>query len=132
MQQASAHEPPILVIENTFGLKASGLRALCEIAKLRVRGTSAMKIVLMSDRPLMPLLQSPEMEPLAKRLTHDFHIRPMNSEETMRYVHTKLRAAGSDAPDFVFPLSTCTELWRSSGGWPGIVDRIALLALARA
>ena len=26
----------------------------------------------------------------------------------------------------------CDELWRASGGWPGIVDRIALLAIARA
>jgi hypothetical protein len=26
----------------------------------------------------------------------------------------------------------CSELWRASGGWPGILDRIALLALARA
>ena len=24
----------------------------------------------------------------------------------------------------------CTELWRASGGWPGILDRVALLALA--
>ena len=132
LQQASAHEPPVLVIENTFGLKASALRTLCELAKLRARWSSALKIVLMSDRPLMPLLQSPEMRPLANRLTHDFHLHPMSNDEALRYIHTKLRAAGSDAPDFIFPLSICTELWRASGGWPGILDRIALLALAKA
>ena len=132
MQQASAHEPPVLVIDNTYGLKASALRTLCELAKLRGRWSSALKIVLMSDRPLMPLLQSPEMQPLANRLTHDFHLHPMNHDEALRYVHTKLRAAGNDAPDFIFPLSTCTELWHASGGWPGILDRVALLALAKA
>ena len=132
LQQASAHEPPVLVIENTYGLKASALRTLCELAKLRARWSSALKIVLMSDKPLMPLLQSPEMRPLANRLTHDFHLHPMNNDEALRYVHTKLRAAGSDAPDFIFPLSICTELWHASGGWPGILDRVALLALAKA
>ncbi|MDH3442173.1 MAG: FHA domain-containing protein, partial [Gammaproteobacteria bacterium] len=35
-------------------------------------------------------------------------------------------------PEFVFPIAVCTELWRASGGWPGILDRIALLALAKA
>ena len=43
-----------------------------------------------------------------------------------------MQAAGSVVPSFVFPASICNELWEASGGWPGILDRIALLALARA
>ena len=132
LQQAASHEPPLLIIENAHALKASALRALCELAKLNVRGTSALKMVLVSDRPLLSLMQSPDMQPLAKRLTHDFHLRPMSNEEAMQYTYSKLRAAGSQVPEFVFPLSVCTELWRASGGWPGILDRIALLSLARA
>lgn len=89
-------------------------------------------MVLVSDRPLLRLIQSPEMTELADRLTHDFHLRPMSNEEAMRYVYDKLRAAGSTVPEFVFPLAVCTELWRASGGWPGILDRVALLALANA
>jgi type II secretory pathway predicted ATPase ExeA len=132
MQQAADHEPPILIIENTYALKASALRALCELAELKVRGTAALKMVLVSNRPLLSLVQSPEMRPLAKRLTHDFHMRPMANDEAMSYIYDKLRAAGSLVPEFVFPLAVCTELWRASGGWPGILDRVALLALARA
>jgi type II secretory pathway predicted ATPase ExeA len=132
MQQAADHEPPILIIENTYALKASALRALCELAELKVRGTAALKMVLVSDRPLLSLVQSPEMQPLEKRLTHDFHMRPMTNDEAMRYIYDKLSAAGSAVPEFVFPLAVCTELWRASGGWPGILDRVALLALANA
>ncbi len=29
-------------------------------------------------------------------------------------------------------MPVCTELWRASGGWPGLLDRIALLTLAKA
>lgn len=130
LQQAASHEPPILIIENTHALKASALRALCELADLKVQRKSALKMVLVSDRPLLRLIQSPEMKPLGDRLTHDFHMRPMSNEEAMRYVYDKLRAAGSTVPEFVFPLAVCTELWRASGGWPGILDRVALLALA--
>ena len=130
LQQAASHEPPILIIENTHALKASALRALCELADLKVRGTSALKMVLVSDRPLLKLIQSEDMTILAKRLTHDFHMRPMSNEEAMRYIYDKLRVAGSIVPEFVFPLAVCTELWRASGGWPGILDRVALLALA--
>ena len=97
-----------------------------------MRATSALKIVLASDQPLLPLVQSPEMEPLSRRLTHDFHLRPMTTDETRHYLHTKLRAAGSDIPEFVFPQAVCHDLWEASGGWPGILDRVALLALAKA
>lgn len=132
LQQAASGEPPVLIIKNTHALKASALRVLCELAALEVRGKSALKIVLVSDRKLLPLLESPDMQSLGGRLTHDFHMHPMSNEEAMEYLYSKLRAAGSTVPEFVFPIAVCTELWRASGGWPGILDRIALLALANA
>jgi len=132
LQQAASHEPPILIIENTHALKASALRALCELADLTVRQTSALKIVLVSDRAIQEIIDVPSMESISRRLTHDFHLRPMSNEEAMQYLYAKLRAAGSEVPEFVFPVAVCTELWRASGGWPGVLDRIALLALAKA
>ena len=131
LQQAASQESPILIIENAHGLNPSALRAICELATLKVRNTSALKMVLVSDRPLRSIIDAPAMECISARLLHDFHLHPMTSEEVVHYVHEKLREAGSLMPEFVFPRSVCTELWRASGGWPGIIDRIALLALAR-
>lgn len=56
----------------------------------------------------------------------------MTREEAENYLHTKLRAAGSTYPEFVFSVEVCAELWKASAGWPGIIDRLALLALAQA
>ncbi len=131
LQQAASQHPPILIIENAHGLNPSALRAVCELATLEVRNTSALKMVLVSDRPLRTIIDSPAMECISGRLLHDFHLHPMSSEEVVHYVHEKLRAAGSLMPEFIFPGTVCTELWRSSAGWPGIIDRIALLALAQ-
>ncbi len=130
LQQAASANTPILIVENVHELNPSALRALCELAALRVQTGSAVKLVLVSDRPLAIMVSTQGMEAIATRVTHDFHLRPMTREETKRYVHTKLRAAGSDYPEFVFPDEACGELWKASGGWPGILDRIALLALA--
>ncbi len=132
LQQAASHEPPLLIIENAHEMNPSAIRALCELADLRVRTGSALKIVLVSDHALAGLIQEPAMESIAQRLVHDFHLRPMTQQETRELLHAKLRAAGSDYPDFIFPDAVCTELWKASGGWPGILDRLALLALARA
>ena len=131
-QQAALHEPPIVIIENTHALCPSALRVLCDLAKLRVRQICALKLVLVSDRSLHSIIDAPAMECISRRLTADFHLRPMTCAETGTYLHSKLEAAGSEIPSFVFPTSVCNEMWKASAGWPGILDRIALLALARA
>lgn len=131
-QQAASHESPMLIIENTHEMNPSALRALCELADIRVRNGSALKIVLVSDRSLGEIIKAPAMESIASRLLHDFHLRPMSQAEAKEYLRSKLRVAGSDYPDFVFPDAVCARLWTASGGWPGIMDRLALLALAGA
>jgi hypothetical protein len=78
------------------------------------------------------MVNVPAMKPIARRLLHDFHLRPMTRDEARDYVHEKLMAAGAEMPARVFPNAVCDELWEASGGWPGILDRIALLALAKA
>lgn len=132
LQQAAYHESPLLIIENTHELRPSALRALCELADLKVRAGSALKIVLVSDRSLQQMVAAPAMSSISRRLLHDFHMRPLNRQEAHDYLHGKLRGAGSTFPDYVFPSAVCDELWKASGGWPGILDRLALLALARA
>lgn len=132
LQQAASHKAPLLIIENAQDLNPSALRALNELAELRVRNASALKMVLVSDRSLKTIMSAKAMESMAKRVVHDFHLRPMNREETRLYLHTKLQAAGSDCPEFVFPEEVCLDMWNASGGWPGIADRVALLALAEA
>jgi type II secretory pathway predicted ATPase ExeA len=132
MQQAASGAPPIIFIENVHELNPSALRVLCELAQLRIRVGSALKLVLVSNRSLAPIIAAPAMHAIAKRVLHDFHLRPMTALEARDYVHGKLLAAGAERPSSIFPASVCDELWKASGGWPGILDRIALLALARA
>lgn len=132
LQQAASHEAPLLIVKNAHEVNPSGLRALCELAELRVQRGSAVKMVLVSDRSLQAMMATKAMAPIASRVVHNFHLRPMNRQETKLYLHAKLRAAGSQYPEFIFPDAVCTDIWHASGGWPGIADRVALLALARA
>jgi hypothetical protein len=89
-------------------------------------------MVLVSERSLATMVKAPAMQAIARRVLHDFHLRPMTREETRDYLHEKLIAAGAEFPAFIFPTPVCHELWEASGGWPGIIDRVALLAIARA
>lgn len=132
LQQAASNGAPVLIIENTHELNPSGMRTLCDLSELRHKDTSALKFVLVSDRSLQAIMKAHAMRPMADRLVHNFHLRPMSRSETQQYLHSKLRAAGSEDPDRLFPDAICHDIWRASGGWPGMVDRISLLAVAHA
>ncbi len=131
-QQAASQEPPIVIVENAHGLGPGAMGALGDLAKLRVGDTYALKMVLMSDQSLRAIVDAPAMECISDRVSADYHLRPMSCDEATKYVHTKLSAAGSLIPSFVMPTPVCNDLWAASGGWPGILDRVALLALAKA
>jgi type II secretory pathway predicted ATPase ExeA len=136
LHQAASHQPPLLVIENAHRLNPSALRTLCSLAELKClrdnRPISALKLVLVSDRSLESIIEAPAMAPISRRVAVNFQMRPMSCDDAKNYLREKLRRAGSRIPEYVFPNSVCVELWDASGGWPGVLDRIAQLALSRA
>ena len=131
-QQTASGQPPMLMIENVHEMNPSALRVLCDLATVRVKDKFALRIVLVSDRSVDYIVEAPAMEPMLKRLTGSFHLDPLTMDETCDYLHKKLRHGGCLNPAFVFTDDFCDELYRASGGWPGIVDRLALLAIAKA
>lgn len=132
LQQAGAGQPPLLVIENTQGMSPATLGILCDLVALRVQEVSALKVVLASDRSMAVMVRAPAMKCVAERQTGSFFLEPMTPDETGDYLYAKLHAAGCEKPERIFPPAVCEELHDASSGWPGVLDRLALLALSKA
>lgn len=131
-QQTAGGKPPLLFVENTHAMNPSALHILCDLAAIRVREKFAIRIILASDRTIDYIPRAPAMECIAKRLTGDFHLNPLTIDETSDYLYAKMRQGGCIDPDFVFPDAVCDELYRASGGWPGVLDRLAMQAIENA
>ncbi len=131
-QQTASGQPPLLIIENTHAMNPSALRVLCELTVLRVRQHFALRLVLASDQSMRKIVDAPAMNGISKRLTGTFTVGPLSQDETTDYLYAKMRAGGCFDPENVLPDDVCDELHDASGGWPGIIDRLALLALAKA
>ncbi len=134
LQQAASYDAPLLIVEDAHALTSGAWHTLAELAELRLRASAmaALRFILVSDRALGPFLTAEALTCMRRRVTADLHLRPMNRDEAREFLYQKLRAAGSDVPGFVFPEATCDALWHASGGWPGLLDRCALLSLSRA
>jgi len=132
LQRTASAKAPVLIIDNSQSLNPSALRVLCELAELRVRQDSALRLVLVGDGSIDHIVQTPALQSIAKRLVGTFTLRPMAQYETTDYLHEKLEAGGCPDPDSVIPQDVCNEFHAASGGWPGVLDRLVLLALAKA
>ena len=132
MQQTVAGNPPLLVIENTHLMTGDVLRVVAQLAEAKANRQSALRMVLVSDRSVSHILKAPAMESVAKRVTGLHRLEPMAALETRDYLHAKLVAAGSLEPASIMPDTVCADIYSASSGWPGVVDRLAILALAKA
>ena len=132
LQRTASAKAPVLIIENSQALNPSALRVLCELAELRVRQDSALRFVLVGDNSIDNILRSPSLQSISKRLVGKFMLGPMVQYETTDYLHEKLAAGGCPDPENVIPPDVCDEFHAASGGWPGVLDGIVLLALAKA
>jgi hypothetical protein len=72
------------------------------------------------------------MQSISDRLTGKFLLKPLTRTETATYVYKKLESGGCTDPGAVMPLAVCARLHSASGGWPGMIDRLAMMALANA
>jgi hypothetical protein len=108
------------------------LEMLCELAEIAVDGTSALRIVLVSDRSSPSVFQAAALQAIDRKLTGKFQLKPMTRTETATYTYKKLKSGGCREPKSVMPPEVCLRLHSASGGWPGIVDKLAMLALAKA
>jgi len=132
LQQAAVGQAPVLVIENVHKMSPVLLEILCELAEMSVDGISALRIILSSDRPLLPIVEAPAMQSIEDRLTGRFLLKPMTRTETATYTHKKLKSGGCTDPRALMPPAVCDRLHSASGGWPGMIDRLAMTALANA
>ena len=132
LQQTAVGRAPVLVVENVHKMNAVVLEVLSELATMSVNGNSILRIILSSDQARLPVFEAPALQSVESRLTGKFQLKPMTRTETATYAHKKLKSGGCNNPKAVMPPAVCNRLHEASGGLPGVIDRLAMMALAKA
>lgn len=131
-QQARHIRQPLLIVENINKMYLSALLVLCILAELKLQGRYAIRMILVSDKRSFNVTQLPAMRALAVRALSAFRLGPMTPHETTLYLYAKLRVSGCASPYRVLPGDICDELYKVSGGWPGVLDKVVMRATERA
>ncbi len=86
-----------------------------------------LSLVLIGQTELRDRLEKRQYRALRQRISMQFHLGPLNEEETQQYVRHRLRTAGREAP--LFQREAVSLLFTESGGVPRRINIIAGNAL---
>jgi len=117
----------ILIIDEAQNLRPKTLEELRMLSNINADKDQLLQLVLVGQPELRALLRRPELRQFTQRISADYHLRPMNLNETIQYIAHRLRVAGREEP--LFSAGACELLHQVSRGVPRLINIIADTAL---
>jgi general secretion pathway protein A len=117
-----------LIIDEAQDMSVEMLEMSRLLSNLETDSHKLLQIVLVGQPELRQKLRTPGLRQLNQRIIVRCHLRPMNLEETTRYIRHRLGVAGASRT-LQFADDAVTEIFRHSGGTPRLVNAVADKAL---
>jgi type II secretory pathway predicted ATPase ExeA len=96
----------VLIVDEGQNLSTGVLEEIRMLSGLEVEKEKLLNIILVGQPEMNAILDQPKMEQLIQRIRLRFHVGPLNPEETIEYIHHRIKVAGSENPESVFKKET--------------------------
>jgi general secretion pathway protein A len=110
----------LLVVDEAQNLSTGQLEELRMLSNLNVGSAMLMQIILIGQPELRVTLSGAEMRQFAQRVLADYHIGPMQANETQDYVRHRLRIAGG--AENLFSGEAIARVHNAASGTPRIIN----------
>jgi type II secretory pathway predicted ATPase ExeA len=117
----------VLIIDEAQNIEPQALEELRMLSNVNAEKHLVLQMILSGQPALREMLQRPDLEQFAQRITVDYHLASLNEEETVAYIRHRLGVAGG-APE-IFDDSACRAIHRASGGVPRVINLLCDMAL---
>lgn len=131
LKTLAAGKKAVLIIDEAQHLSAECLEQVRLLSNLETDKEKLIQIILVGSEELPAKLELPELRHLQQRISLRYHLRPLDRQESRRYLQHRLnmaRAAGSTC----FEKAVYKEIYRFSKGVPRLINIIAERSLLAA
>jgi type II secretory pathway predicted ATPase ExeA len=119
---------PVIIIDEAQLIPGkSTFEELRLLTNFQLDNCNLLALVLIGQTELRERLDKKQYRALRQRIGMEYHLGPLNAEETTAYVQHRLRVAGRDAP--LFEEQAMALLFEHAGGVPRLINIIAAKAL---
>ena len=120
----------VLVIDEAQNLGLAGLEELRVLSNINAGKELLLQTILIGQPELRTLLRSRGLRQFAQRIALDYHLEPLQPQETVAYVHHRLQVAGG-SPDLFAP-AALDRVHQCTAGVPRLINMICDTALVYA
>lgn len=117
----------ILIIDEAQNLQLDALESLRMLSNINADKDQFLQLILVGQPQLKDLLCSPQLVQFAQRISADFHLKALSSDEVSNYIDYRLGAAGGPVP--LFSREACAVIAQASSGIPRSINILCDTAL---
>ncbi len=114
----------VLVIDEAQNLSEDLLEEIRLLSNLETEKTKLLQIILVGQSELRGLLQRSNLEQFRQRITVNYHIPPLDRDETAAYIRHRIQVAGTGAT-VDFPDPVISVIHQYSRGVPRLINVIS-------
>jgi len=127
IQEYAQGRRTVLIVDEAQNMPADTLEELRMLSNVNADKDQVLQIILVGQRELRETLQRPDMVQFAQRIGVDYHLEPLDAEETSDYIRHRCKTAGGTAE--LFSDQACQLIHRYSGGIPRLINLLCDTAL---
>jgi type II secretory pathway predicted ATPase ExeA len=120
----------LLILDEAQNLSMDVLEELRLLSNVNSETDLVLQILLVGQPELRTTLARPELRQFAQRISVDFHLRPLDLDETHAYIRHRLSVAGGN-PGIFLP-ETIPFIHARTGGVPRLVNQLCDFSLVYA
>jgi type II secretory pathway predicted ATPase ExeA len=118
----------LLLVDEAHTLPLRLLEEIRLLSNLARNGQPLVRLVLAGGAVLEERFASPKLDSFSQRLSARCYLEVFNRTETQEYIEWQIDSAGGSG-SFVFPESTCHNVYQATGGVPRLVNQVCDHAL---
>jgi general secretion pathway protein A len=127
-QEHARNRRAALIIDEAQNMSSECLSELVLLSNVSARYNQVLQTVLIGQPGLREILQRPELENVRQHIGVDYHLKPLNREESHDYILHRLKVAGGKDPG-LFSADARDTIFRYSGGIPRLINLLCETAL---
>ncbi len=117
----------ILIVDEAQNMDIETLEELRLLSNVNIADHIKLQMILVGQPELVDKLNQPELVQFAQRISIEYHLKPLNFEETQNYIVHRLQIAGGD-PGIFTEAATATVFYYTEGV-PRLINNICDLAM---
>lgn len=126
-EQSEKKQRVVLIVDEAQNMEIETLEELRLLSNINVNQDIMLQLILIGQPELVDKLNEPQLTQFAQRISIEYHLMPLNFEETELYIQHRLKVAGNQTE--VFKSSACAAVFYYTAGIPRLINNICDLAM---